>query len=95
MRSTSAIANFYVNGWLDPGNPGGQFMQPRSYGANEAGNIPGGVNYPYQAVVNTLFARYGVNSGRRRQHFRVPLQRGRLRLRHAERLRLQRPVELS
>ena len=55
--------DFYVNSWLDPGNPGGQFMQPRSYGANEAGNIPGGVNNPNQDVVNALFARYGVAPG--------------------------------
>jgi hypothetical protein len=53
--------DFYVNGWLDPGNPGGQFMQPRSYGANESQNIPGGLNLPSQDAVNTLFRRYGVN----------------------------------
>jgi iron complex outermembrane recepter protein len=46
--------DFYVNGWLDPGNAGGQFMIPRSWGANEAA-IPGGVNTPSQDVVNSLF----------------------------------------
>jgi outer membrane receptor protein involved in Fe transport len=51
--------DFYVNGWLDPANAGGQFMQPRSYGAGEAANIPGGFNPPSQAAVDALFARYG------------------------------------
>jgi iron complex outermembrane recepter protein len=54
--------DFYINGWLDPGNAGGQFMQARSYGANE-GAIPGGVNPPSQAAVDAIFARYGVPAG--------------------------------
>jgi iron complex outermembrane receptor protein len=55
--------DFYVNGWLDRGNPGGQFMQMRSYGAGESQNIPYGVNLPSQDAVDTLFARYGVGPG--------------------------------
>jgi iron complex outermembrane recepter protein len=55
--------DFYVNGWLDPANPGGQFMQMRSYGANEGANLPGGVNRPSQAAVDAIFARYGVAPG--------------------------------
>jgi outer membrane receptor protein involved in Fe transport len=55
--------DFYVNAWLDRGNAGGQFMQPRSFGANEGANLPGGVNRPSQAAVDTLFARYGVAPG--------------------------------
>jgi outer membrane receptor protein involved in Fe transport len=54
--------DFYVNSWLDPNNPSGQFMQARSYGANE-GAVPGGVNRPSQAAVDAIFARYGVPAG--------------------------------
>lgn len=58
---------FYVNGWMDPANPGGQFMQPRSFGAGEAANLPGGYNPPSQAAVDSLFPQVppgtvGVNS---------------------------------
>jgi len=45
---------FFRNGWLDPNNAGGQFMQPSSYGAGESA-IPGGRNLPSQAAVNSLF----------------------------------------
>lgn len=51
--------DFYINAWLDPNNAMGQFMQPRSYGANEGANIPGGVNRPDQAVVDSLFVPLG------------------------------------
>jgi iron complex outermembrane recepter protein len=46
--------DFYVNGWKDPANPSGQFIQARSYGASEAA-IPGGPNLPSQAAVDALF----------------------------------------
>ncbi len=46
--------DFYVNGWLDPNNPGGGFMNARSIGTGEA-QIPGGVNKPSQAAVDKLF----------------------------------------
>ena len=56
--------DFYVNSWLDPGNPSGQFMQPRSWGASEGLNLPGGFNPPSQAAVDTLFqTRYGTTPG--------------------------------
>jgi iron complex outermembrane recepter protein len=46
--------DFYVQGWLDPANASGEFMRAPSWGANEAA-IPGGVNLPSQAAVNSLF----------------------------------------
>lgn len=46
--------SFYVNGWFDPNNPGGQFVQPSSFGAGE--RLPGiGGNAPSQAAVDSLF----------------------------------------
>lgn len=48
--------NFYVRGWMDPGNGGGGFMNMPSYGAGEAANIYGGANYPSQATVDALFS---------------------------------------
>ena len=52
-----------MNGWLDPGNPGGQFMQPRSYGANEAGKSRAASTTEPGCCQNALFARYGVAPG--------------------------------
>jgi len=46
--------NFYVNGWMDPSNGGGGFMNMPSYGAGE-GAITGGRNLPSQAAVDSLF----------------------------------------
>ena len=54
--------DFYMNGWTDPGNAGGQFMQPSTWGAGE-GAIPGGRNPPSQDAVDALFSRYGVAPG--------------------------------
>jgi len=42
--------DFYVNGWLDPGNPSAGFIVPRGYGAGQTAN-----NRPSQAAVNALF----------------------------------------
>jgi outer membrane receptor protein involved in Fe transport len=42
--------DFYVNGWNDPGNPGGGFIVPRGYGAGQTAN-----NRPSQAAVDALF----------------------------------------
>jgi outer membrane receptor protein involved in Fe transport len=58
--------DFYVNGWLDPGNASGQFMQARTFAGGE-GLIPGGVNPPSQTAVDSLFpglapGTVGVNS---------------------------------
>lgn len=46
--------SFFVNGWLDPNNPGGQFMQPSTFGAGERLRGIGG-NGPSQAAVDGLF----------------------------------------
>ena len=54
--------DFYMNGWTDTGNAGGQFMQPSTWGAGEGG-IPGGRNLPSQEAVDALFARYGAAPG--------------------------------
>ncbi len=45
-----ADRDFYVNGWMDPGNPGGGFIVPRGYGAGQTAN-----NKPSQAAVDSLF----------------------------------------
>lgn len=45
-----ADRSFYVDGWRDPGNPGGGFMVPRSYGMGQTAN-----NKPTQAAVDALF----------------------------------------
>lgn len=45
--------DFYVNGWNDPSNPGGGFINPGSYGA---GQTPG--NAPSQDAVDTMWAQY-------------------------------------
>jgi outer membrane receptor protein involved in Fe transport len=55
--------DFYINAWLDPNNPSGQFMQPRSFGASEGLNLPGGFNPPSQAATDAVFAQYGVPAG--------------------------------
>ena len=60
--------DFYVKGWLDPGNPLGQFMQATSYGANE---FLGGVsNWPAQATVNSLFPMAPAGAVSRTSEFR-------------------------
>ncbi len=41
--------DFYVNGWKDPGNPGGGFIVPRGYGAGQTAN-----NRPAQSAVDAL-----------------------------------------
>lgn len=46
--------DFYLNGWMDPDNGGGGFMNMPSYGAGESA-ILGGANRPSQAVINSLF----------------------------------------
>jgi outer membrane receptor protein involved in Fe transport len=61
--------DFYVNGWMDPGNASGQFMQARSYGANEAA-IPNGVNLPSQAAVDSLFPNLAPGTVGRTSEFR-------------------------
>ncbi len=42
--------DFYVNGWLDPTNPGAGFMNPRGYNTGQSAN-----NRPTQAAVDALF----------------------------------------
>jgi iron complex outermembrane recepter protein len=44
--------DFFVNGWRDPGNPGGDFVQTASYAG---GQVIGSPNQPDPAVVNSLF----------------------------------------
>jgi outer membrane receptor protein involved in Fe transport len=46
--------DFYLNGWMDPANGGGGFMNMPSYGAGEAAQA-GGANRPSQAAVDALF----------------------------------------
>jgi iron complex outermembrane recepter protein len=64
-----ADREFYRNGWLDPGNPGGQFMQATSYAASEAA-IPGGRSLPTQAVVNSLFPQLAAGAVGNTSEFR-------------------------
>ena len=46
--------DFYVNGFLDPNNPSGNFIQPSGFGTGE--RLPGvGANPPSQAAVDSLF----------------------------------------
>ncbi|MEO8306615.1 MAG: TonB-dependent receptor [Pseudomonadota bacterium] len=42
--------DFYVNGWMDPGNLGGGFIVPRGYNTGQTAN-----NRPTQAAVDALF----------------------------------------
>lgn len=45
--------DFYVNGWRDLANPGGDFVQAPSYAGGQV--LTGGPNQPNPAVVNGLF----------------------------------------
>ena len=42
--------DFYVNGWMDPGNPGSGFLVPAGYAAGQVAT-----NQPSQAAINALF----------------------------------------
>ena len=46
--------DFFVNGWRDRGNPGGDFVQAPSYGGGQV--LAGGPNLPSQAAVDAIFA---------------------------------------
>jgi len=45
--------NFYRNGWLDPGNPGGGFITAPAYGGGQV--LGTGTNSPSQVAINSLF----------------------------------------
>ena len=45
--------SFYVNGWRDPNNPGGDFMEQPTYVGTAAGGI--GANLPTQAAICGIF----------------------------------------
>jgi outer membrane receptor protein involved in Fe transport len=47
--------DFYVDGWRDPANPGGDFMQQPTYVGTPAAGLP--INNPSQAAVNTIYGR--------------------------------------
>ncbi len=45
--------DFYVNGWRDPNNPGGDFVQTASYAGGQV--LAGGPNQPSPAAISALF----------------------------------------
>jgi outer membrane receptor protein involved in Fe transport len=55
--------DFYVDGWRDPGNAGGDFVQTASYAGGQI--LDGVANPPDQAVIDALFPNRppGVNPG--------------------------------
>ncbi|MBF8269604.1 MAG: TonB-dependent receptor [Gammaproteobacteria bacterium] len=63
--------DFFVNGWMDPANGGGGFMNMPSYAGGQGGpTIAGGTNLPSQAVVDSLFPQAPAGSVGRNSEFR-------------------------
>jgi len=52
--------DFYLNGWRDPRNPGGDFIQTASYAGGQV--LTGGPNQPSQTAINALFPSVTPNS---------------------------------
>lgn len=60
--------DFYVNGWRDPNNPGGDFIQTASYAGGQV--LAGGPNQPSQAAINALFPSVPAGTIGRASEFR-------------------------